>query len=249
MCPGEDFEFVLSSRRQASPMDPASPPARPFHDRPWLARVWYESIRWTSFGYMSLTGGYRVTGREHLPASGGVLLVSNHASFLDVFAVGVGCPRPLKYVARSTLFKPVIGPLMRSVGAFPIDREGGGTAGLRETLRCLKSGSVVLMFPEGTRTETGELGPVQPGMAALMRARVPVVPAGVAGTFEAWPRGRLVPRPHAIRIHFGPPISVADIGGLDARGFVQRVASAMAEAHSVAREALARDLGESPELG
>jgi 1-acyl-sn-glycerol-3-phosphate acyltransferase len=198
---------------------------------------------------MSLRGGYRVTGREHIPPSGGVLLVSNHASFLDVFAVGVGCPRPLRFMARSTLFNPVLGPLMRSVGAFPIDREGGGTAGLRETLRLLKNGSIVLMFPEGTRTLTGELGPVQPGMAALMRARVPVLPAGVAGTFEAWPRGRKAPGAHAIRIHFGPPIAPVEAAGLDPRAFVARVASAMADAHATARDALARDLGRVPEVG
>jgi 1-acyl-sn-glycerol-3-phosphate acyltransferase len=194
--------------------DAAGRPAPPARDRSLLARAWYEVVRLAATLYASLTGGLRVTGRENLPRTGGALLVSNHLSYLDVFLLGVGVPRPLCYVARSSLFFWPLAPLIRSVGGFPIDREGSGTGGLKETLRRLRNGSIVLIFPEGTRSRTGEPGPMKPGIAALGRARVPIIPAAIAGTFEAWPAGRLLPRPYPVRIHYGEPIPPEVIAGL-----------------------------------
>ena len=100
-------------------------------------------------------------------------------SFLDVFFVGIPLQRPLNYVARSTLFVPVLGPFIRSVGGFPIQREGIGASGMKETLKRLRAGGIVALFPEGTRSPDGELGPLKPGIAVLAsRVGVPVVPAG-----------------------------------------------------------------------
>ena len=97
---------------------------------------------------------WRATGQGNVPRSGGVLLVCNHLSFLDVFMVGIPLERPLNYVARSTLFLPVLGPLIRSVGGFPIQREGIGASGMKETIRRLRAGGIVTLFPEGTRSPT-----------------------------------------------------------------------------------------------
>ena len=97
-------------------------------------------------------------------------------------------------MARSTLFFPVLGFLLRSVKAFPIQREGMGASGMKETLRQLRSGGIVTLFPEGTRSRDGKLAPLKSGIAVLVsRAGVPVVPAGIAGTYQAWPRSRLLP--------------------------------------------------------
>lgn len=217
----------------------ATPPA----DRSRLALFWYGIVRVATTLYCSLTGGVRVTGRANVPASGGALLAANHLSYLDVFVLGLGVPRPLRYVARAGLFVPVLGPLIRSVGGFPIDNEGTGTAGLKETLRRLKSGSVVLIFPEGTRSADGELGPLKPGIAALMRAKVPFVPVAVAGTFEAWPRGQLFPRPHPIRIHYGRSITPAEMAGLDPEALSALLRERLLACQRIARAGLARDLG------
>ncbi len=132
------------------------------------------------------------------------MLVANHVSFLDVFVLGIPLRRPLNYVARSTLFVPGLGFLMRSVGAFPIQREGMGASGMKETLRRLRSGGIVTLFPEGTRSADGELGPLKHGIAVLVsRAGVPVVPAGIAGTFEILaqvaPDSYPLPRSHSLR--------------------------------------------------
>ena len=136
------------------------------------------------------------------------MLVSNHLSHLDVLVLGILLERPLNYVARSTLFFFPLGRFIRSLGAFPIQRDGIGAQGLKETLRRLKAGGIVTLFPEGTRTPDGELGEMKSGIAMLAaKAKVPILPAAIAGTFEAWPRSRSFPVPHPIRVHFGQPIS------------------------------------------
>jgi len=216
----------------------------PDRDRSRAKLAWYRVVQHHSTLVACCCGGIRATGRQHLPAKGGVLLVSNHLSFLDVFVLGLLLPRPLNYVARSTLFVGPLGPLIRSVGGFAIQRDGMGAEGLKETLRRLRAGGIVTLFPEGTRSPDGRLGPLKPGIAALAaRAGVPVVPAGLAGTFESWPRGRSWPRPHPIRVHYGPPLWPADLAGLGIGAVTARIAEGMEAARAAAVDGLERDLG------
>ena len=213
-------------------------------DRPLAARIWYRSIKAVTSTLFAAFGGWRSTGWENMPATGGVVLVSNHLSFLDVFILGIGVRRPLNYVARSTLFLPGLGTFIRSVGGFPIQREGMGASGMKETLKRLRNGGVVTLFPEGTRSENGDLGDLKPGIALLVaRAGVPIVPAGLAGTFGAWSRHQRFPRPHPVRVHYGPPILPADLEGLDSRAVTALIHDRIAECVEIARQGLARDLG------
>lgn len=228
-------------------------------DRSRLARAWYLFVQVTVATLLSAMGGIRATGRGNLPRSGGALLVSNHLSHLDVFVLGIPLNRPLNYVARSTLFFPPLGILIRSVGGFPIQREGMGAQGLKETLRRTRSGGIVVLFPEGTRSRDGEIAELKSGIAVLAaRTRVPVVPAALAGTFEAWPRTRAFPRPYPVRIHYGRPIAPEEMTGLDSDAITALIRDRIKECQEVARRGLARDLGyrcvetgvgENPELG
>ena len=117
----------------------------------------------------------RCFGREHVPPSGGGLVMSNHQSNMDPVLVGLATNRRLNYLARETLF--AFAPfrwLIKSLDAIAIDREGLGLAGLKETLRRLKRGELVLIFPEGTRTRDGEIAPLKSGFCAVAR-RIRVV--------------------------------------------------------------------------
>lgn len=214
-------------------------------DRSVAALVWYRFIQCLVAVILSAFFGLRATGRRNVPKSGPALLVSNHLSYLDVFLLGILLPRPLNYVARSTLFVPVLGALIRSVGGFPIQRDGLGASGMKETLRRLRNGGIVILFPEGTRSLDGDLGEIKAGIALLAaRAKVAVVPAAVAGTFESWPRRRPLPSPHPLRVHFGPAIAAEEIGALAPEAVVERIRAALLDSQRAARRGLAGDLGE-----
>ncbi|HTN03079.1 MAG TPA: lysophospholipid acyltransferase family protein, partial [Planctomycetaceae bacterium] len=127
--------------------------------------------------------GYRARGMENIPPSGGGLMVVNHQSFLDPVLVGLPLRRPISFVARDSLFRvPVLGWVLNNMYAIPINREAASTASLRESIRRLKQGFLVGIFPEGTRTTDGCVGELKPGFLALMRrSKQPVYPIGISG--------------------------------------------------------------------
>src|SRR5690606_31019997 len=106
------------------------------------------------------------------------------------------CSRRLNYLARQTLFDhKFFSKLINSLDAIPIDRDGFGIAGLKETMRRLKREEMVLIFPEGTRTRDGEIAPLRPGFYTLAkRCPVALLPVAVDGAFQSWPRGQKLPR-------------------------------------------------------
>jgi 1-acyl-sn-glycerol-3-phosphate acyltransferase len=212
-------------------------------DRSLPSLVWYRAVQYLLAILATVLVRWRATGQGNMPATGGVLLVSNHLSFLDVILLGLPLRRPLNYVARSTLFVSVLGWFIRSVGAFPIQREGMGASGMKETLRRLRAGGIVTLFPEGTRSYDGQLGTLKPGIAVLVqRVGVPVVPAGVAGMFEVWPRSQPFPVPHPVRIHYGRPIYPNELEGLDTEAITGLIRNRMEESFLEASRALRNDM-------
>ena len=162
---------------------------------------------------------FRSKGMENLP-EGGALLLINHQSFLDPLLVGVGLRRPVSYLARDNLFRvPVVGWILRSTYVMPISREAAGTESLRESIRRMGHGFLVGIFPEGTRSNDGNLGELKPGFLALVRrAGVPVIPVAVAGAYEAFPRGAWFPRPSRTRVVYGPPLDPERLLELSQKG-------------------------------
>ena len=168
----------------------------------------------------------KVYGAEHVPVTGGVLLLCNHQSLLDPPCVGVQIRRPASYLAKSELFDvPVFGWVIRRLNAFPVRQGAGDVGAVRETIKRLKEGHVLTIFPEGQRTLTGELQPLQGGFTLIVRkAGVPIVPVAIDGTFKAWPRGKAMFQPAPVRVKFGPPM---DVEGLKPAEIVKRVEAAI----------------------
>lgn len=144
-----------------------------------------------------------IAGLENLPARGGYIVASNHVSLLDPPIVGLYLPQQVAFFARKTLWKPGFASWwLDNVGTIPVDRDGGtDVAAIKRVLQTLRQGKVVILFPEGTRSKDGRLQPPKPGIGLLAcRTGVPVVPARVFGSFDAFGRDG--------RLHLGVPVSV-----------------------------------------
>lgn len=208
-------------------------------------RLWYEFLRILCrvFGVAVLR--IRVFGREHVPKSGGVLVVSNHQSHLDPILVGLACDRRLNYVARDTLFRfAPFAWLMMSLDAIPLDREGTGLGGLKESLRRLKDGEMLLIFPEGTRTRDGEVAMLKPGFLALARrAKAPLLPVALDGSYESWPRRNLLPQPAVIQVRFAPPLTPELMSKMSDEELLSEVNCRIRQSHALVRESRRRAMG------
>ena len=172
-----------------------------------FAAAFYEFARWV-FGFLLIfLFSHRSVGSRNVPRRGAVLLVANHQSFVDPIVVGVAAGRHLSYLARKTLFRTTFKRwLLETVNAVPIDQEGVGKEGIRNIIKKLQSGHAVLVFPEGERCWDGQFHALRPGVALLLdRVAVPIVPVGVAGPFDAWPRFRPFPSPSPL-FHAPPSI-------------------------------------------
>jgi len=152
--------------------------------------------------------GWRVYNPERVPKIGPVILASNHASYLDPPLVGSGLHRGINYLARENIFRfPVMGWVLRNWDVVPVDRDGGGAAGLRAILDRLLKGGAIILFPEGTRTKDGKLQPARSGIGlTVIKSTAPVVPVRVFGTFEAYSRNHKFPRPRRVAVKYGKPM-------------------------------------------
>lgn len=149
---------------------------------------------------------YRVEaiGVENIPKEGGVLLCSNHINNLDPIIVGIMAPRPVHYMAKEEIFRvPVLGEIVRKCNAFPVKRGFGDREALRSGLKVLKDGHVFGLFPEGTRSKTGELGKGLSGAGFFaLRTDALVVPCAVIGPYKAF---------HKLRVVYGKPIAMEEM--------------------------------------
>lgn len=207
-------------------------------NRPWSQRIGYDAFRVFARLFGTVCFRLRWTGSEHYPTMGGALICANHQSFFDPVLVGLTCDRRMNYLARDTLFhNPILAPLIRYLDAIPIDREGGGLAGLKETLRRLKAGEQVLIFPEGTRTLDGEVAPLKPGFCSVTRrSQVPLIPVGLDGAFQAWPRTAKFPRLGRIAVVVGEPISPEQIAAMSDDEVVAELETRIKVCHAAARQ-------------
>ncbi|CAN5325072.1 hypothetical protein BH18ACT14_BH18ACT14_02920 [soil metagenome] len=162
----------------------------------------------------------RAEGRENLPAQGFVL-AANHLSNFDPWPLGLAVyPRPLRFMAKAELYKPVLGAILEACGAFPVRRGERDPEAYRTAVRLAQEGEIVAMFPEGTRRAKGArkkwVARPHPGAARIaLAAGVPLVPAAVIG-------GDRIARLGPLRVRLGPPIDTADLVGIPRREAAER---------------------------
>ena len=201
-------------------------------------QLFYRLVRITSRMIAAVGFGFRAEGRHYLDVEGGGMLLSTHQSVLDPVLIGLISNRRLNYLARKTLFKnSVFGFLIRVLDAIEIDREKGGLAGLREMLKRLQAGELVLLFPEGTRTEDGNVKELKPGFIPVARrSNVPLIPIAIVGAFDCLPRGTKLPLRKPIAVVVGEPISSNFYATLSDTELIEEVSGRLNALHLRARE-------------
>ena len=154
----------------------------------------------------------RIEGAEHVPASGPVIIASNHPTYLDPAFLMLGLGRPVRFMAWEKPFRiPLLGSFMRAYGAVPVDMKKPGKDSFAAAVRLLRGGEAFGIFPEGGRTRRGELTkPFKSGVARLaVMTAAPIVPVTISGGGRVWPKHQFLPRPGPIRVTFHEPIRVA----------------------------------------
>ena len=200
---------------------------------PWLYNLTYEGFYAFSFTFVTFGFSYRCEGKRNVPRDGPLLIVANHQSWFDPFLVGLAIPRRIRFMARRTLFtgNPVLGAFLRGLNIIPVNQEGFAREGLRLTRERLDAGEAVLVFPEGQRSWEGKIDKLMPGVTLLIRQAKPqVLPVGIAGAWDAWPRWRLIPTmsplflpPNraTIAVSVGKPLNGAALAALEREEILQ----------------------------
>lgn len=164
----------------------------------------YDLAKYSFWGVFGTVWRMRAYGTENVPENGPLIIASNHVSYFDPPVLGTTSPRRISYMAKEELFSvPVLGPLIRAVGAYPVDREGSATSAIKRSVDVLRQGGCIGIFPEGGRNLTGS-AEVRGGVALLASlGKAPVVPARLVGTANA-------KRLEQFRVYFGRPLSLPE---------------------------------------
>ena len=168
-------------------------------------------LYWCGYGLCKTIGKiafqYQAFGQENIIEDGPAIMAANHQSYLDPPLVGITCRKELYFLARKTLFRnKIFGPILSRVNALPVDLSGADLTAIRTIINLLKQGHRTVIFPEGTRSLTGEIQQARPGIGMIIaKTLAPVVPMRIFGSFEAWPKGGKI-KLSPVRVVVGKPI-------------------------------------------
>lgn len=175
----------------------------------------YQGAKMALSGLAKLVFNIHVHGSENEPACGGYIAVANHISFVDVFVTAVAVKRQIRFMSKKELFSiPLLGGLLKALGAFSVDRKKNPTAALKTSISLLNSGEVVGIFPLGTRVSGKKfdtLGDMVKGGAAMVcyRSKVPVLPMFISTKNDKTCLFR------RIDVYVGKPIAYEEFGFTD----------------------------------
>jgi len=188
--------------------------------------VWYRLLWILGLVIFKIFFRIRRDGRENIPLKGGVILASNHLSYLDPIVLGLLTPRKMNFMAKEELFKnSLFRLLITKLGAFPLKRGRLDRLSYDRAVGLVQEGRVLALFPEGTRGRGGKPGFLQKGAAKIAcKTGAPLVPIIIQGTDKALPRGGKIIRLAKIKVRIGRPLNVETLfRGKDARGYVDKL--------------------------
>jgi 1-acyl-sn-glycerol-3-phosphate acyltransferase len=173
----------------------------------------YRFVRTIVRGLIRLFGGISIRGSENIPISGPVILAPNHRANVDPPYLSLITSRQIYFMGKEELFRvPVLKQIIYGVGAFPVRRGAADRAALKYAVTLLKGGGVVLIFPEGTRTEDGNLQAAEKGFALIAKqADAAIVPVAIEGTERMLPKGAKLIRRNHVTVTIGVPLSVSEL--------------------------------------
>ncbi len=208
------------------------------HRRRFHVAISQTIVRWSFRVLMTLAYRIRVHGLENYPDQGRMLVCSNHQSFLDPVILGVICPKPINYLGRKTLFRfAPFGWFLSWNDTIPIDRDASGIGGMKETMRRIKRGESVLMFPEGTRSPDGEFKSIMSGFCVMAkRTKATLMPIGFEGAYQSYSRNMILPRLGRIHAVMGEPIHFDEYGELSDEDLTKMLEARIRECFEAARE-------------
>ena len=194
---GQSVSEPAASERAAD-----APPAPRTPDTYWL-------LEGATLLLLALTGGLFVQGETNIPASGAVLMVSNHSSYFDPVAIGDASTRRVCFMAKAELFdNKILGFLLRGVDEYPVKRGAADRTAFKNTFALLEEGRIVCIFPEGTRGDGETLGEAEPGAALFaLKTGCPVVPVYVSGTSRLLGKSGGLKR-SPVTVAFGTPFTL-----------------------------------------
>jgi 1-acyl-sn-glycerol-3-phosphate acyltransferase len=207
-------------------------------------KVFYFFVKWSFYISLKVYNRLSIRWISCLPQRN-CIVIANHCSNLDPVIMGAIFPGRLRFLAKAELFEPFIfGSMVRALGAIPVSKQDSQSAGaaLRTFMKLLDGGENVLLFPEGGRSLDGRLQPLEGGAALIaMKSGAPVVPAFVAGTFEAMPPGAKFVKPLHLSVVVGKTIETADYINLGREGrdlLLRKLGEELASLEPVARSLL-----------
>lgn len=186
----------------------------------WL----YPIVLFLTRCFFKLFYRYEVFGVENF-CQGAAILAANHLSFLDPPLVAISSPGEIHFLAKASLFRKFLfGRLIHALNAHPVTKNTSNVKIFHRVLDLLSQGEKVLLFPEGSRSFSGEIKPLQSGIALLAyQARCPIIPVYIHGTYEVWKRGKRLPRLFGKCICiFGSPIPWEKVKHLGKKEAIQK---------------------------
>ncbi|HMF55126.1 MAG TPA: lysophospholipid acyltransferase family protein [Pyrinomonadaceae bacterium] len=200
---------------------------------PAVLPSWFiDLVRPVGQGLSRLLWKIRYRGLENVPQSGGLIIASNHQTYIDPFWIGFPISRPLRFLAWSEIFDwPVVGKLSQLFGAWPLEIERSDPTAIRRSLQWLRDGGAIVIFPEGEREfSDGHLRKFKPGAARLaLETGVPILPVTIRGGNRVWPRGKSFPRFARVEIIYHPPIQLTHQDNEETRHDARRETQRLAD--------------------